>query len=166
MTQIRLTLPYPPSANTYWKPARGRGLVPSDEARRYKAAVAQLAKANGVQPLKGPVRLTLRAYRPRRVGDLDNLRKVLLDALQGWAFLDDDQVSEDHGYRLDDAKNPRVEVLLEADAVATPEEAQAHRHAREQRAAKARATRNRNRLLKQRQQARLSSATHRPRSPR
>ncbi|WP_395806891.1 RusA family crossover junction endodeoxyribonuclease [Archangium minus] len=163
MTQIRLTLPYPPSANTYWKPARGRGLVPSDEALRYKVAVAQLVQAAGVQPLKGPVRLTMKAYRPRRVGDLDNVRKVLLDALQGWAFLDDGQVSEDHGYRLDDAKAPRVEVLLEADAVATPEEAQAHRQARAERAAKARATRNRNRLQKQRQQMRLSPAT-RPRS--
>ncbi|WP_395843003.1 RusA family crossover junction endodeoxyribonuclease [Archangium violaceum] len=151
MTQIRLTLPYPPSANTYWKPARGRGLVPSNEALRYKATITQLAKLKGVQPLKGPVRLTLWAYRPRRVGDLDNVRKVLLDALQGWAFLDDGQVSEDHGYRLDDAQAPRVEVLLEADAVATPEEAQAHRQARAERAAKARATRNRNRLQKQRQ---------------
>ncbi|HZI06723.1 MAG TPA: RusA family crossover junction endodeoxyribonuclease [Archangium sp.] len=162
---IRLTLPYPPSANTYWKPSRGRGLVPSDEAGQYKAAVAAIAKAAGVLPLVGPVRLTLRAFRPRRVGDLDNVRKVLLDALQGWAYLDDGQVSEDHGYRLEDSKNPRVEVLLEAEAFATPEEALAHRRARAERSAKARRTRNRNRLLKQRKQLRISPATHPPRKP-
>jgi crossover junction endodeoxyribonuclease RusA len=162
---IRLTLPYPPSANTYWKPAPGRGLVPSDEARRYKAAVAALAQAAGVLPLVGPVRLTLHAFRPRRVGDLDNVRKVLLDALQDWAYLDDGQVSEDHGYRLDDSKNPRVEVLLEGEAFATAEEAEAHRRARAERSAKARRTRNRNRLLKQRKQLRISPATHPPRKP-
>ncbi|WNG57376.1 RusA family crossover junction endodeoxyribonuclease [Archangium gephyra] len=162
---IRLTLPYPPSANTYWKPAPGRGLVPSDEARRYKAAVAELARREGVLPLIGPVRLTLRAYRPRRVGDLDNVRKVLLDALQGWAYLDDGQVSEDHGYRLEDPKRPRVEVLLEGEDFATAAEAEAHRRARVERSAKARYTRNRNRLLKQRKQLRLSPATHQPRNP-
>lgn len=165
MKQLRLTLPYPPSANTYWKPARGRGLVPSDEALQYKARVAQLARAAGVLPLVGPVRLTLWAYRPRRVGDLDNVRKVLLDALQGWAFLDDGQVSEDHGYRLEDPKHPRVEVLLEGEACATPAEAQSHRRARLESTAKARRTRNRNRLLKQRKHLRLTPATHSPRKP-
>lgn len=165
MKELRLTLPYPPSANTYWKPAPGRGLVPSDEARRYKAAVEAVARAAGVLPLTGPVRLTLWAYRPRRVGDLDNVRKVLLDALQGWAYLDDGQVSEDHGYRLDDPKRPRVEVLLEGEACATPAEAEAHRRARVERAARTRRTRNRNRLLKQRKQLRLSPATHPPRKP-
>ncbi|MFY0567051.1 RusA family crossover junction endodeoxyribonuclease [Archangium lansingense] len=165
MKTLRLTLPYPPSANTYWKPARGRGLVPSDEARRYKAAVEQLARADGVLPLVGPVRLTLWAYRARRVGDLDNVRKVLLDALQGWAFLDDGQVSEDHGYRLEDPKHPRVEVLLEGEAQATPAEAEAHRRTRAERAAKARRTRNSNRPLKQRNRLRISPAVHPPRTP-
>lgn len=165
MTAIRLTLPYPPSANKYWKPARGRGLVPSDEAGRYKAAVEQLAREAGVLPLVGPVRLTLWAYRPRRVGDLDNVRKVLLDALQGWGHLDDGQVDEDHGFRLDDPARPRVEVLLEGEACATPAEAEAHRRARVERAARARRTRNANRLLKQRKRLRLKPATHMPRKP-
>ncbi|HEX5750033.1 MAG TPA: RusA family crossover junction endodeoxyribonuclease [Archangium sp.] len=163
---IRLTLPYPPSANTYWKPAPGRGLVPSDEARRYKAAVELIARREGVLPLTGPVRVTLRVYRPRRVGDLDNTRKVLLDALQGWGFLDDGQVSEDHGYRLDDdPKHPRVEVLLEGEAFATAAEAESHRRARAERSARARRTRNANRLLKYRKQLRLSPSTHSPRKP-
>lgn len=162
MKSTRLTLPYPPSANTYWKPAPGRGLVPSGEALRYKAAVERLAREAGVLPLTGSVRFTLWAYRPRRVGDLDNVRKVLLDALQGWAYLDDGQVSEDHGFRLEDPAHPRVEVLLEGEAFATAAEAEAYRRERVQRSAKARATRNRNRLAKKHQQARLSSATHRP----
>ncbi|WNZ64194.1 hypothetical protein QEG98_11265 [Myxococcus sp. MxC21-1] len=55
--EVRLVLPYPPSANDYWRPAKGRGLVPSDEAKAYKARVAQVAALARVQPLHGPVRL-------------------------------------------------------------------------------------------------------------
>ncbi|RKH12799.1 hypothetical protein D7V97_07475 [Corallococcus sp. CA053C] len=34
--EVRLVLPYPPSANAYWTPSRGRGLVPSGEALAYR----------------------------------------------------------------------------------------------------------------------------------
>ncbi|MCY1043312.1 RusA family crossover junction endodeoxyribonuclease [Corallococcus sp. bb12-1] len=146
--EVRLVLPYPPSANTYWKPSRGRGLVPSKEALAYKATVARLVGATRAQPLAGPVRYTLTAYRPRRVGDLDNTLKVLGDALNGLAWLDDEQVVGIHAERADDAKAPRVELVATAARFATPEEAAAHRQARVERAAKARATRNRNRAAK------------------
>ncbi|AFE10288.1 phage associated protein [Corallococcus coralloides DSM 2259] len=146
--QVRLVLPYPPSANAYWKPSRGRGLVPSGEALAYKATVARLVAATGAQPLAGPVRLSLAAYRPRRVGDLDNTLKVLGDALNGLAWLDDEQVVAIYAERADDAKAPRVEIVATAARHATPEEAAAHRQARAERAAKARATRNRNRAAK------------------
>ncbi|RKG99221.1 RusA family crossover junction endodeoxyribonuclease [Corallococcus carmarthensis] len=146
--EVRLVLPYPPSANTYWKPSRGRGLVPSGEALAYKASVARLVAATGARPLAGPVRLFLTAYRPRRVGDLDNTLKVLGDALNGLAWLDDEQVVAIHAERADDAMAPRVELVATAARHATPEEAAAHRQARAERAAKARATRNRNRAAK------------------
>ncbi len=146
--EVRLVLPYPPSANTYWVPARGRGLVPSGEALAYKANVARQVAATSTQPLVGPVRLSLTAYRPRRVGDLDNTLKVLGDALNGLAWLDDEQVVAIHAERADDAKAPRVELVATAARHATPEEAAAHRLARAERAAKARATRNRNRAAK------------------
>lgn len=145
---IRLSLPYPPSANAYWRASRGRGLVPSSEALRYKVAVATLAASEHVLPLKGPVRLILRAYRPRKMGDLDNVCKVLLDALQGWVYLDDGQVEALDAIRYDDADKPRVDVFVTGEAFATRAEADAHRRARTDRAAKARATRNRNRALR------------------
>lgn len=66
--EVRLVLPYPPIASAYWKPARDRGLVPSGETLAYKGAVAKLVAATGVQPLAGPVRLSLTVFRPRRVG--------------------------------------------------------------------------------------------------
>ena len=109
-----LTLPYPPSANRYWRTFRGMTVV-SPEARAYKANARLRALAQGVRPLDGPVRLVLRVYRPRKAGDLSNRIKVLEDALCGVAFEDDDQVVAIEATRLDDKENPRVEIeVMEA----------------------------------------------------
>ncbi|RJS19574.1 hypothetical protein DRW03_21315 [Corallococcus sp. H22C18031201] len=165
---VRLSLPFPPSANTYWVPARRRGLVPSDEAKAYKAGVARQAALLDLLPLAGPVCLNLIAYRPRRTGDLDNVLKVLCDSLNGIAWLDDDQVVRIVAERDDDADAPRVELVATAERYATPEEAAAHRQARAERAAKARATRNRNRAAKARGAfaARLKPSKGAPGKPR
>lgn len=106
---IRLTLPYPPSANRYWRAARGRVFV-SKEAKDFKAKVAEIAKAT---PLTGPVDVRLMVYRPARRGDLDNSIKVTLDALKGIAFEDDAQVESLCAFRYDDKDNPRVDVVVE-----------------------------------------------------
>lgn len=148
--EVLLVLPYPPSANTYWRPAKGRGLVPSDEATAYKAQVARAAALARTRPLAGDVRVVLTVYRPRRAGDLDNTLKVLHDALNGVTWLDDEQVVHIDATRADDKTAPRVELVASAERFATPEEAAAHAAARAERARKARATRNRNRAEKQR----------------
>lgn len=160
--EVRLVLPYPPSANAYWRAAPGRGLVPSSEATAYKAAVARAAALARVQPLHGPVHLTLTVYRPRRVGDLDNTLKVLHDALNGVAWLDDEQVVHLEATREDDAARPRVEIHATAERFATREEAAAHRRARAERSRKARATRNRNRAAKLRGRVRIAPALRLP----
>ena len=49
---IRLVLPYPVSANRYWRVFGGR-VVHSAEARSYRNVVQ--IKARGVTPLEGPV---------------------------------------------------------------------------------------------------------------
>jgi crossover junction endodeoxyribonuclease RusA len=110
----RFTLPYPPSANRYWRVWRGRA-VKSDEARAYQLQVQVLVPR---APLTGPVRVGVSAFRPRKSGDLDNLLKVALDALKGRAFVDDKQVVEIHACLFDDKANPRLEVgvtAMEAD---------------------------------------------------
>lgn len=109
----RFTLPYPPSANRYWRTtARGRHVItyPSEEAKAYKATVSRLGAALGLRPTSAAVELRLEVYRPRRVGDLSNRIKVLEDALKGIAFDDDDQVVCIVARRHDDKANPRVEV--------------------------------------------------------
>lgn len=107
-----ITLPYPPSANRYWRHFRGK-VVKSDEARAYQTEAGWLAKAGGVRIVDGDLVLTLRFYRPRKAGDLDNRIKVTLDSLNGVAYKDDAQVKELHAYLYDDKDNPRVEVHIE-----------------------------------------------------
>lgn len=109
---MKLVLPYPPSANTYWRVYRNMVVV-SQAARDYKLAVLLIAGKAGQIVQHGPVAVTVRLYRPQRSGDLDNRLKVLLDSLNGLAWRDDSQVVELHAYRHDDKKYPRVEVEIE-----------------------------------------------------
>lgn len=109
---ITLTLPVPPSVNRYWRNYNGRTVL-SDEALVYKQETALIARTAGVEPLSGDVALTVRFYRARKSGDLDNRLKAIGDALNGIAYLDDKQIVEIHAYRHDDPENPRVEIEVE-----------------------------------------------------
>jgi crossover junction endodeoxyribonuclease RusA len=108
--RVTVTLPYPPSANRYWRTTRDGRTYVSAEAKQYKKDVAKVA---GRANLTGELRLTMFVYRPRKTGDLSNRIKVLEDALQGVLFNDDKQISEIYAVRLDDKQNPRVEVTVE-----------------------------------------------------
>lgn len=134
---IKLSLPYPVSANVYWrsrvvKSTRGHTAMTyvSAEATAYKREVAWRARAAGVrEPIRGRVRVIIRLYpqRPQdwlkraqrdpqgwdngiRCIDLDNARKVLYDALKGVAFEDDKWVFIDHAERMEPDGDARVEV--------------------------------------------------------
>jgi crossover junction endodeoxyribonuclease RusA len=79
---MRLSLPYPPSMNHYWRRA-GRFIHISREGREYRRQlVEQLTREHVDKQLGRPaVRLTL-SPPDRRRRDLDNVQKPLLDALQ------------------------------------------------------------------------------------
>jgi Holliday junction resolvase RusA-like endonuclease len=109
---IALTLPYPPSANIYWRTNRSGNTYVSGEAKRYKETVGWKALEAQVTPIKEAVIIRLDVYRPRKVGDLDNRIKVLVDSLQGFVYENDEQIVEIHARRFDDKKNPRVEVKI------------------------------------------------------
>lgn len=91
-----ITLPYPPSVNTYWG-FRGSHRYLTDKAKTFKqqvwAAVLQ-TKNKGF----GDARLSIvvNLYPPdKRVRDIDNVLKPLLDALtQSKIFNDDGQVDK------------------------------------------------------------------------
>lgn len=133
---IVLTLPYPISANRYWRPVRlGKhiSIVPTREAKDYCADVARLCHAAGISsPLAGRVEIGLRLYpnrpkdfatRVRKLGaawddsvqciDLDNANKVVLDALKDVAIADDKWVRKLQSERMEpDEKGARVVVLI------------------------------------------------------
>lgn len=110
--RITLTLPYPPSANRYWRQGKNGRVYVSPEAESYKNEVFWLCVKQSLHPFDGDVKLTLDFYRPRKSGDLSNRIKVLEDALQNNAYHDDKQVVEIHARRFDDKRRPRVEVEI------------------------------------------------------
>ena len=107
---VKLTLPFPPSSNRYWRKTRDGRVYVSDEAKAYKEEVG--LKTNRYAKLNGDLAFTATFYRPRKSGDLDNRIKILLDSLQGTIFADDKQIVEIHAYRFDDKENPRVELEI------------------------------------------------------
>jgi crossover junction endodeoxyribonuclease RusA len=116
---IRLTLPYPPSSNRYWRYVGGHPTLSAD-AKAYRTACGWAAKQQisldvlwpEVEFIAGPMAVTLHFYRPQKTGDLDNRIKQCLDALNGVIWTDDSLIVEIHAYRHDDKANPRVEVEI------------------------------------------------------
>lgn len=82
-------LPLPPSGNRYWRSAPGRGLVRSKEADEYIAEVARICSAERVRPVRGRFRMVIVPYGLRENADLNNVPKILCDALEFHAYLDD-----------------------------------------------------------------------------
>jgi crossover junction endodeoxyribonuclease RusA len=137
---IVLTLPYPISANRYWRPVRiGKAItiVPTTEAKTYRKTVQQAAVLGCVgKPIAGRVRVDIQLYPHRPLDwlkrakrdpiawddtvqclDLDNANKVLLDALKGVAIEDDKWVRELHSQRMEPDGEARVVVTITALAV-------------------------------------------------
>lgn len=121
MTPINLVLPHPPAVNNLyfdmvlppkWPSKKPRAMrVLSEAGKQYKQTVAEIA--GGMQPFIGDVWVTFKWYRPRRIGDLDGIFKIILDGLKGHAYYDDKQVARIHADRFDDKSRPRVEVEIQ-----------------------------------------------------
>lgn len=103
---MRVELPYPVSANRYWRSFRARDgqvlVTLSDEARSYKTQVGWMVKAAGLRtPIQGlielhvflhPLQRKTISLRDVRCMDLDNALKVTIDAMKGIAYPDDKQI--------------------------------------------------------------------------
>lgn len=147
---VRLTLPYPISANRYWasrtvtpkgKPSFTSTYV-TPEAKAYKAQVQKLALVAGVRkPIAGRVRVEFTLYpnrpqdwqkRMRKDGaawddsvmclDLDNAQKVVLDSLKDVVFQDDAWVREISARRAEpDEFGARLVAVVTALTVEQPQ---------------------------------------------
>ena len=109
----KAVLPYPPSVNRYLRFSPKGWAYTTKEAKEYKQGAKLRALTQGMRPIvEGEVCLSIAVYRPQKRGDIDNVLKVLLDALNGVAYTDDKQIGELRIARWDDAANPRVEVWV------------------------------------------------------
>lgn len=106
---IKLTLPYPPSANVNWRTGNGK-VYKSSESRDYRSALLIEARNAGIsEPLTGDLVVSVDVYRPQKRGDLDNRLKVLLDCMNDVVFQDDEQIVEIHARRFEQPKLKRGE---------------------------------------------------------
>jgi Holliday junction resolvase RusA-like endonuclease len=111
---LRLELPYPPSANHYYRHI-GHVTLISRRGRAYRAAVVAMLQALGIRPLSGPLDVRLELYPPdRRRRDCDNAQKPVLDALQhGGAYHDDSQIVHLETWKLAPLKGGKAIVCIE-----------------------------------------------------
>ncbi len=88
-----ITLPFPPSNNTYYRRVGAKTLI-SAKGRSYCAAVVKACAEARLARKDGRLAVVIEACPPdRRRRDLDNLLKGLLDALtHGGAWEDDSQI--------------------------------------------------------------------------
>lgn len=108
---VTLTLPIPPIANTMYRIGT-YGAYKKKDVRAYQDEVKLICMSRKLKPLAGPVSLRVDWYRKDKRGDLDGRLKVLLDSLQGFAYVNDSQVEEIHARRIDGDPNPRMVVKI------------------------------------------------------
>lgn len=93
-TAYALTLPYPPSSNTYYRRA-GRIMHLSAAGKAFKTECAkQIAETMGpIDMIEGRVGIQIELFRKDRTAyDIDNYVKSVVDVLKGTFFEDDRQV--------------------------------------------------------------------------
>ena len=90
--QVTLALPWPPSVNHYYRHVGPRVLI-SKDGRRYREAVAAVARRAGNPTFSEPVEVALDLHPPdNRRRDADNSLKSCLDALTCARVYEDDSL--------------------------------------------------------------------------
>lgn len=144
MKTITLNLPYPLSANRYWRPVKlgaHISIVPTKEAKQFRAEIVALCRRQGVvAPITGRVHVDVQLFPARpldwqkrmrlngaawddtvRCIDIDNANKVLLDALKDVAIEDDKWVRRLTAERMEPDGEARVVVTITAIPTVQPQ---------------------------------------------
>lgn len=90
---VSLTLPYPPTVNTYWRRHGNRYFISKAGTSFKKAVQAECASVRGLRCLAGRLAVTVGLNPPdRRKRDVDNIFKAIGDSLVGIVYADDSQI--------------------------------------------------------------------------
>ncbi len=121
MEAVRLSLPWPPSVNHYWRSilvGRRCRVVISRDGRAYRRAVcavfATARPAGWTGPLEGRLYAKVMLHPPtRRSIDIDNRMKALLDAMEhAGVYRDDSQIDHLEVVRADVTKTGAATVEI------------------------------------------------------
>ena len=108
-----LALPFPPSANRYWRRGKQGNLHRSDEADAYIEVVKYVCLQAGLtEPMRAQLVTLGWFWRDVASRDLNNCTKILYDALQGYAYVNDNQICDERHIRDYDGERPRVLMLI------------------------------------------------------
>jgi len=117
--KIILTLPHPPSVNSYWLNSKGgKYKYLSDKAKSFREqaiAICIKEKVFGIN-LKGRIKIQTLYFPPdKRIRDIDNFcNKALLDALtHSKIFEDDSQIDYQTNCRAEIVKGGKIQVIIE-----------------------------------------------------
>lgn len=95
MSDYSFEMPFPPSVNQWKSPFKGR-MILTKRGREYRTAAIEAMHCHGLygESLSGRLSVRIKLYMPdRRVRDIDNYLKSLLDALtKAELWLDDEQI--------------------------------------------------------------------------
>jgi len=115
---IRVSLPYPPSANRLWRAVRGRQIKSADYRAWLLEADAAITRACIAGSMPGAYVLEILATRPdRRARDIDNLIKPVSDAVAAAGLVGNDSMAQGVSAfwsRAEPVKGGSVEITLRA----------------------------------------------------
>ena len=120
---FEVTLPWPPTINTYWRhkiTGRLATVYITQQGKQYRQAVNNLvleaAMLQRYHKATGPLRVEIEAYPPdRRKRDLDNILKSLLDSLtHAGVWEDDSQIQDLRIYKTSIAGMVKVRIYEQA----------------------------------------------------
>ena len=111
---MKLTLPFPPSMNHYWR-RHGHVIYVSAAGKKFQKDVQAAVVGLVQEPLTLRLRVSIVAHAPtkRRI-DLDNRLKPALDAMtKAGVWVDDEQIDDLRIVRGEIVKGGRIEVTVE-----------------------------------------------------
>jgi Holliday junction resolvase RusA-like endonuclease len=111
--KFKITIPGNPISNNHYltNTRSGRRYTPK-KTKEYQNRLQDLLHKHSVK-LEGILEVDMTYYfGDKRIRDMDNYSKVILDCMQGFIYENDNQIKDGHMHVRYDKENPRTEVVI------------------------------------------------------